>query len=547
MRAVNGVIALVVLLAGYSMYKWVVSMPNEYVREAEALAKRIEMEHSRLAASNKEFSALKRSDDWKFLAPYSERENWESYLDRASVVMASIDQRYKNEVAPILKRDHEEDAQKLSALVSQLLGEVGKVKEARIFPVERSQIVLDARDNKEAFHRQATRVLSELIDKTAAFKVAAANSSGSHPGKKGDIATKAEEAEANLAKVRKDFETLESEYAARQTNYASYADAYRDLKKHREASLEYLGNSTELLGQLDRSYVKVLVDQRIDHYVVVGRSSWCERDSCYGENNYRYPPVKVDADTYDYLDGLREGTLAKERSGWGGRKFDIIVPRARWDSLGIDRNVRRSWSDDYADFWVEKTFSEAFHRYQIIEGGNVEETEWIAVSEDTFWKYQENLGMAIATKPYGFYESETITTAEPVGMATIAEPTMVNGVATGSNRYGEWRHENGQSFWYYYSMYRIFGDFVLPGRYYYHDWNGYHSHGRRSPYYGRKEEYGTYGYSTYSSGRYRNSDYARRNPKLLSQVSTGNRSAVQYSIRGAGPYSRGRGPSGGGK
>ena len=80
--------------------------------------------------------------------------------------------------------------------------------------------------------------------------------------------------------------------------------------------------------------------------------------------------------------------------------------------------------------------------------------------------------MALVTKPIGYFESEAIKTPEPVGLATVAKPEMVDGVAKGSNQYGEWRRDSsGNSFWFYYSMYRILGDFG-PGRYGYNDWYG---------------------------------------------------------------------------
>ena len=154
--------------------------------------------------------------------------------------------------------------------------------------------------------------------------------------------------------------------------------------------------------------------------------------------------------------------------------------------------------------------------------------------------------MAIVSKPLGFYESEIITTAEPVGMSMIAKPTMVDGKATGSNQHGEWRQSNGNSFWHYYGMYSLFNAF-MPSRYSYNQWNGYNSAGRSSSYYGRNNEYGTYGASTYSNSRYQNSAYSRRNPNVIKNVRSGKVSRMSRSVRGAGPSSRGRGPSGGGK
>jgi hypothetical protein len=173
--------------------------------------------------------------------------------------------------------------------------------------------------------------------------------------------------------------------------------------------------------------------------------------------------------------------------------------------------------------------------------------DWVNVNNDLFWKHQEHLGMAIESKPLGYYESELITTAEPVGMSTIAPPTVINGFARGSNQYGEWRQSGGNSFWYYYGMYRFIGSFVTPGRYSYNDWNGYRTHGSKGAYYGQNAEYGTYGSSTYSHSKYKNSDFSKRNPSAVSEARTKHTSKVGSSVRGAGPAGRGKGPSGSGK
>jgi hypothetical protein len=134
----------------------------------------------------------------------------------------------------------------------------------------------------------------------------------------------------------------------------------------------------------------------------------------------------------------------------------------------------------------------------------------------------------------------------PVGMAMIAEPTLVDGVATGANQYGEWRQEGGNSFWHYYGMYRLMGDFIGPGAYGYNDWSGYRTRGNAA-YYGADKQYGTYGSNTYTNPRYQNSAFASRNPDALAQAYTGRAGGAQASIRGAGPASRSQGPSGGGK
>src|SRR5690606_30677764 len=139
-----------------------------------------------------------------------------------------------------------------------------------------------------------------------------------------------------------------------------------------------------------------------------------------------------------------------------------------------------------------------------------------------------NLGMALFTKPLGYYEEDSLTTAEPPGMGLIEEPVVVDGIATGSNQYGEWRESNGQSFWFYYAMYRLYGDLAGPRGYSYQDWRAYRDSPRGRPFYGRENQWGSYGPYTYSSSRYRDSDFIRRYPDAM----TGARSpGTDSSIR----------------
>jgi hypothetical protein len=96
-------------------------------------------------------------------------------------------------------------------------------------------------------------------------------------------------------------------------------------------------------------------------------------------------------------------------------------------------------------------------------------------------------------------------------------------------------------------MYSMMNAFMPSNRYSYNQWNGYNSAGRGSSYYGRNNEYGTYGSRTYSNPKYQNSSYSRRNPNIVKGVRSGKISRISNSVRGAGPSGRGKGPSGGGK
>lgn len=66
---------------------------------------------------------------------------------------------------------------------------------------------------------------------------------------------------------------------------------------------------------------------------------------------------------------------------------------------------------------------------------------WVNVSQDQFRAVQNDLGMAIAHKDAGLFDSEAQTTPQPAGFAYIAPESQ------GSNQYGYWDHSHGQSVW----------------------------------------------------------------------------------------------------
>lgn len=147
---------------------------------------------------------------------------------------------------------------------------------------------------------------------------------------------------------------------------------------------------------------------------------------------------------------------------------------------------------------------EYFHQYRIVyedtsgalfadsaaadslpTGGRLRErtTPWMPVSEETYLIHENNLGMTILSK-----DSEG-------GLDTIPAPPGYAYV--GDSRYGEWRtDQSGNSFWAFYGQYALLRA-LMGGTVYGSDWNAYRGYrGRGVPYYGRDNQYGTYGTRT---------------------------------------------------
>ncbi|MFT5604724.1 MAG: hypothetical protein ACI9G5_001685 [Paracoccaceae bacterium] len=549
-NAKPALIVILVGLLGFWFYSVFTSLPQEAVRKAEFIAQSIEAERDKIASAKREMDALKRSDDWSFLESYAQTGDWDGYHLKAGNLLDGIATQYENDIVPILDRNHQDDLDSLQGYLLAARSALNDVKSARLYPRNRAVVILDGRKNKDKYWDTARSSIAKNEQKIKGFSTKVDEFKGKYPNKSGDFDKKLDGASEIFALQVSGFKILKRERASSTPDYAVYVDAYNKLVDLQEQFAGYMSENEGLLAQLDRSYVKVLSDQKIDYFVTVGRSNWCDGEYCGAGHDIRYPASSVDADSFEYFDGLGEGAIARNQDGWRSQ-FTILIPRNRWDALRIDPQYRWPRSEHDAQYWLASTEAKAFHKYTVIEDGEVNEGAWILVSSELFYAHEDNLGMAIATKPLGHYESETSRVAEPVGMAAIAEPSMVNGQPTGSNQYGEWRQQGGHSFWHYYGMYRLFGSFIGPSRYSYNDWSGYSGRNHRQPYYGRNNQYGTYGGQTYSNSRYRNSEYSKRNPGVITSASTGRNSgrtsSMPGSVRGAGAAGRARGPSSGGK
>ena len=197
--------------------------------------------------------------------------------------------------------------------------------------------------------------------------------------------------------------------------------------------------------------------------------------------------------------------------------------------------------------------------------------QWVDVSEPQFHSVANDVGMAIAHKSAGAFDSEAITTPEPAGFAYIAPESV------GSNQYGYWNHDGGATVWTWLPQYLLLRELLWNHSYspvLLDDYRGYRTAqqvGRT--YYGQTTpsslpRYGTHGTftrATYASSRYvqsggfKGSAYASRGagaPSIFgsehadqhASPAWGDKSAGHRFGSGAGsPSGRRFGQSGGGK
>jgi hypothetical protein len=331
------------------------------------------------------------------------------------------------------------------------------------------------------------------------------------------------EAELRLTEAE---EELKNHKAGEFTDYAKLGDGTSEVAKAAAWTKAEEAKFRSKIGELYKSYAKIIEDMRVDYYVSIGRVSWDEYYDYPTENSVIYDPVKVGEDVYEYFNKLDPEKTLASISGWG---LNVHIDKTAWNSLKIDPEKNWPSGDDAGEFWAEDAFMRTYHKYTIIEDQKKRLTDWVEVDEDDFEENIDNLGMEIVSKPYGYFEEEKLEEASPAGMSAVGDP-----------KHGEWRNDStGQSFWYYYGIYSFLNggsrDTVIY-RDGYNDWN--RNYRGREGYYGQNRDgtqrYGTGGSHVRTSPRYSGTTYAK----------TGGLKTAPASVRGQNQRGGGLGKRG---
>jgi len=523
-------------------------LPDGQVHQVESMPYRLIQQAELIKTKHSYFDNLKNNSEWEFIKPYLENEKWSKFLVKSENEYKTAQEIYTLKLLPMLERDDPEETSAFAVLIVKFNSHIKSSSSAAMNIEKRIAFLLKTRNTAPAIHKQVNSEYSKIKNIQLELTNKARQAYNDYPKKQEDIISRIDKLNDFVNQAETSKNKVTNEFVKRDAaNYAILGDESVNVSRSLKTISDYQNTTGIKLDQLYKSYTKVLADQRIEYFVVVGRANWCEGEYCGEGSSRNYPPSQVDDKVYEYFDTSNLNTIATMRPGWSSINFKLSIPEAKWNALGIEKQWMWPRGDNYADYWINKLYVNTYHKYIEIVNDKMTEGTWVKVDETSFWKDYDNLGMAILTKPYGLYEDDALSEAQPVGIANIATPVMKNGVPTGSNQYGEWRHSNGSSFWYYYGMYSMFGHIGGSRRYGYNDWSSYNSRTRGKAYYGRNNEYGTYGSSTYSNTRYQNSDYAKRNPGEVRASKTGNSSRSKTSIRGAGSSSRSRGAAGGGK
>src|SRR4051812_45227263 len=136
---------------------------------------------------------------------------------------------------------------------------------------------------------------------------------------------------------------------------------------------------------------------------------------------------------------------------------------------------------------------------------------WVTVSEPAYRAIENDLGMTIAHKDVGLFDSEALNTPQPPGLAYVAP------MSVGHNQYGYWTNEGGHSVWAFLPQYLLMRELLRSHDYYrpitVDEYNGYRTAQRSgTTYYGRTPgtsapTYGSHG--TFTQQRYAGSRYVQ--------------------------------------
>lgn len=520
---------------------------EQSVKQAEQLEKQLDEHLQKIRKIQQRYEQFMQTDKGRLYAVYAQREQLASLYHQALSKLDNSRLVYQNKVKAVLDRDDADDNDQLINLIARIRVSIKQANLLARKPMQRIEALDKARQNHDKYVNQALQAVTKSENLLARAKKQKAKVSK-------DFAHKTKKINQYFTPFLQKYEQMQSAFQKLQKihqlkiekkdyDLAVFADSYQQIIHNHQWLDKALPRLLQTWQQPYQSYTKILTDMRIDYYVRIGRTSWNNYLDYPTEHTY-YFTSKVDKRVAEYFDKLPDMTLAGI-----SYRFYVRLRREYWDALRIT-NPKEGWpsGDTMAEFWFAGLSYRYYHRYKTIRNQSQQQSDWIEVDAKTYWRHEANLGMSIVSKPYGYFEDEKINQAIPPFMDYIATPQNKNGIITGRNQYGAWQmDQHGNSVWQFLAAY-AFLNALLPGQqpYRYQDWQAWH---KRKPlkdyYYGGR--YGTYGSYTWRDGRYRNSTYSRQNPQVRSRQGRESLRKKNTSIRGAGPRSRGRGPTAGGK
>jgi hypothetical protein len=522
---------LSVLILLVSFFLCGCGLPGDLKKRAENMDKILSDLSAEIGGREKSFADLSGSPEFKSrYGVYAGREGWSGYFGKARGKLGEAKTIADGNLAPLIKKNSKKDIKAVDALLNRINDLKMEASRLAMFPLTRIDLIKNAEKNSGPMKDKAVSDFAKQRVLMNELSPVAEKAKETHAGRKDVIEKKLKPLMDGYAKAVAAMGVLTREMASGSPDYAYFADACVTLENNRTFMEKEQPLLYSKLGELDRSYSKTLIDMNAEYYIQIGRVSWEESEYVEypTETEYAYEPVQVDDETFEYFSNWPDEDNVGKLTSFFGRSFSPKVDQRMWDRLGLDPMANWPSSDNEAEYFVKETPSRFFHKYRIVENDKISETGWVEVSEDFFYANEDNLGMDLIVKPYGYFEDEAVKTAAPQGMAYVGNP-----------RYGRWiTGKDGLSFWEFYGMYSLLNN-LIGMRYSRPDYDmWYRDYRGRRPYYGRENEEERYGSGgVFTRTRYAGSYYSR----------SGGFRRMEESVRGAGAGARGGGPGGGGK
>jgi len=531
-----------------------VSPPKSLEESANGLPEAIEQAREANKTAKSDYAEQLEQPEYSFMLDYSEEEQHADYFGRASNTLDEAQGIYDDTIKPLLD-DYEETKQ--GDLEDAVESAAALVEEAKVYTADPALWADKVVTTKADPDGTVASAASTLEDLNAAYTPLEA-----------DVAVAKETYSNNAAAIDEKFqpfvdwhsgateanEQLASEAGNGSPNYAVMTTHATTVATSASAFHEKTPELEAQLADLDVRETHTLVDIQVISLIYIWRTSWCESCEYSSENDYSYDPVEIsDQEVVEHFAQFGpDDVLARDSDGWLSDGFETDkVDKKQWDKLGIDpRNPEWESGDGNAEFYLDEIEDIYCNKMYVLRNGQPDTSDrpnpednycskldtsedlangiyWIEVDELD----AESIGMDVFVKDYGQFADQALMEATPPGMLYV-DDSSTGAWATDANGNEYWQF-NDAATWFLFGM-LIGGTDPWHYRSEYNTWNSDYRY-QNKPYYAGRENEPRYGmYAPLVSSRFADSYYYSNN-------------VYGTSVRGAGPWSRGGGPGGGGK
>ena len=440
----------------------------------------------------------------------ADKENLLSSFEKAKKEIEELS-ILKISINDLIKNNSSKTEMDLISIIGQSNGKITAIKNNVLYIHKRLELYSDFEKNRkkyelemEAFYLKLSLLNNELFELKLKMKE-------KYPEKKGDIEELVNPILDSNKVLAIKLLSLSSE-----KDIASFLSIYDNIILNGEKIIAEIKDTKGSLGSLDISIVKIVKEAKKESFFLPTIFTWDE-GSDGGEGQQDLELFKVSNEAADLAEKDNVELIATYGARFlSGSAFDCITSEIICKEFYVFKNNLQYISSyhNHGELWISDIQYKYYINYLLIENGVVSETGLKEVSEEEFEEYGDAVGKEIYSKPLGFFDSEAVETANPIGAGFVNNP-----------KYGEWKTDSsGNSFWHYYGQYAFITNLM-------------DSFGNRNNY--SRDNYNTWKKEEQSSG-------GSASVRTRNKESGINRSG-NNSIRGVGHTARGRGSNGGGK